>query len=774
RWLWVGVLGLGVCAGLLVVLVAGGTLLAQDASPTITPNVHWVWPEVGLQMRSSPSDESNNNLVNSLPFGTWVEPLARTENGEWILVNSDDVQGWVKQEYVNWQLDTSFLPVIDPAAVLLDVFPTPGGPTYTPNANLVNAGLDGALVRARPGDGFLGELFTGDVVQAYAIVRNETAEWILIDFGDGYGWIRRDLVRWMDESEIDALPAPETVVLTLSPSQNLLPPGTFPVRPSGTFTPTITLTPDVTATFTPTATYTPSDTPLPPTLTPTSTPTLTQTPSLTLTFTSLPPTASLTPPPTFTPVPSLTFTPEPPTFTPMPTATNTSLPTLTFTPPPPTATLTITPLPPTLTPTPSYTLTLSPSETPLPTETPSPEPSPSPSRTFTPPPTLTPTLEPTATYTLEPPSPTFTPEPTLTFTPPPPSVTSTLTPTMLPSPTRTASIAPSPTNTSIASMPTPAALLESAAELDAATVTTPPPTPPTGTSAPAPTVTSQSISTATSVPTERPTATPTEDPTETPTVAPTATPSPAPSATLEPATPESPTPTATSTPVLSPTPAPTEETPTLTPTTPPPTATASLTPTATTAAIAAAPESGITDEVEASGSDETGDDENAPPSAPEPATGGPAIVEETVTSGDDDSGGVSPLVWLAGGLLLVVAVYAGVYFAQATSIARYQDDFILSSCPVCEVGELYLEERRYRVLGIPQARQVLRCDNCRSVLRHVGRQQWRCAIDRAANPDLYDELNGQVLTEDELLHLAPEYRGAPPEFIDDDDTVYPP
>jgi len=85
---------------------------------------------------------------------------------------------------------------------------------------------------------------------------------------------------------------------------------------------------------------------------------------------------------------------------------------------------------------------------------------------------------------------------------------------------------------------------------------------------------------------------------------------------------------------------------------------------------------------------------------------------------------------------------------------------------------LYLEERRYRVLGIPRARRVMRCDQCRSVLRQVGRDQWRYAIDGAVNPNLFYELNGAVLTEEDLLAIAPEYGGAPPEYIEDDPTSY--
>jgi hypothetical protein len=100
-------------------------------------------------------------------------------------------------------------------------------------------------------------------------------------------------------------------------------------------------------------------------------------------------------------------------------------------------------------------------------------------------------------------------------------------------------------------------------------------------------------------------------------------------------------------------------------------------------------------------------------------------------------------------------------------LGRYRDGFMLATCPVCEEGELFLEERRYRLLGIPRIRRVVRCDTCRSVLRQVGRERWRYAVDGAANPELFALLNGRVISDDELLDLG--YRGAP-EYIEGDDV----
>jgi hypothetical protein len=121
-------------------------------------------------------------------------------------------------------------------------------------------------------------------------------------------------------------------------------------------------------------------------------------------------------------------------------------------------------------------------------------------------------------------------------------------------------------------------------------------------------------------------------------------------------------------------------------------------------------------------------------------------------------------------LALAALAYLSIYVVQAANLGRYREGFTLTICPVCEEGHLYLEERRYRILGIPRARRVVRCDVCRSVLRQVGWQRWRYAVDGVENPDLYDTLNGYVLTEQRLMEISPEYRGVPPEYIEGDET----
>lgn len=122
----------------------------------------------------------------------------------------------------------------------------------------------------------------------------------------------------------------------------------------------------------------------------------------------------------------------------------------------------------------------------------------------------------------------------------------------------------------------------------------------------------------------------------------------------------------------------------------------------------------------------------------------------------------------ASAVLLLIALYTGTYVTQSALISQYDDHFIIEQCPTCHTGHLHLEERRYSVLGIPRARRVVRCDTCHSVLRQVGRQRWRYAVDQRANPTLYERLNGRALTEQQILELSQQEQDVPPEYIEGD------
>jgi uncharacterized protein YraI len=586
-----------------------GVLWAQG-EPSVTPNVNWVHVPLGVNVRAGPG--LGYNVVGALPVGAWVQPLARNYDGDWILISYLYTQGWVRIDGVSWRLNTAALPVIavlSPSPIPPPLYyNTPGGPTYTPNANWVDVGVDGAFVRSGPGQGYsvIGTVFTGDVVDPVA--HDADVDWVLIRFGDGYGWIRYDLVAWV--TVIESLPVVDEPQLTPSFTPvPVVPTATRTPRPTITPTPTVTLS--LTATTTASATLTPSATPTD-TATSTATATLTATPSPTDT---LPPTAT----------PSLTATP-----------------------------------------------TVAPSDTPAPTETPSLTPSPTPSATET----ASPTVAPTST-----PTPTITASFTATSTEPPPAT------------------AP-PTET-----------VAAAVALVVPTETLPPTDPPT--------------ETPTETPTEIPTTTPTEPATEAPSATPTRTPTPHPTATA-------------TAPVRSATATMTAE--------PSPTVTATPSPlpsaTPTVLAVAAA-----------------GDD----------AGGAPAAPLMVATPDDGDSGLPVPYLLLGGAVALLVLVYAGVYVAQAANLARYQEGFLLTVCPICARGTLYLEDRRYRVLGIPRVRRVVRCDECRSVLRQVGRGRWRYAVDELENPDAYRALNNRVVTERDLWAIAPEHGGAPPEYYEGDE-----
>lgn len=612
RCRWAALLGAVVIGLAIAASDLPGVLWAQG-EPSLTPNVNWVHVPLGVNVRAGPG--LRYNPVGVLPVGAWVQPLARNYEGDWILISYLYTQGWVYIDGVSWRLNTAALPVItvlSPTPIPLPLYyNTPGGPTYTPNANWVDVGVEGAFVRSGPGQGYsvIGTVFTGDVVDPVAHDADE--DWVLIRFGDGYGWIRYDLVAWV--TAVESLPVVDEPQLTPSfTAVPVVPTATRTPRP--TITPTPTITPSLTATMTASATFTPS-----------ATPTQTAVPTATITFTA---------------TPSLTATPSP-------TATPTDVP----------------------------------SDTPAPTATPSDTPSATPSATGTASPTL---------------APTDTPAPTLTA-----SFTATV------PPTETAAVV----------------VLVAPTEPPTVTPTTTPTESPTVTPTEPPTVTPTETLTVT--PTEPPTATPTETPTETPTQAATG----LPPATLTEAL--SPALTATD---IAPVPS----------VTVPATAQPSLTPSATPTALAVAAAGG-----------ETGG-----------APAGPVMV---VTPDDGDSGLPVPYLLLGGAVALLVLVYAGAYVAQAANLARYQEGFLLTVCPICARGSLYLEDRRYRMLGIPRVRRVVRCDECRSVLRQVGRGRWRYAVDELENPAAYDALNNRVVTERDLWAIAPEHGGAPPEYYEGDE-----
>lgn len=150
----------------------------------------------------------------------------------------------------------------------------------------------------------------------------------------------------------------------------------------------------------------------------------------------------------------------------------------------------------------------------------------------------------------------------------------------------------------------------------------------------------------------------------------------------------------------------------------------------------------------------------------------PPVTESTRPSGsdnDDDSGQpISPLLLILGGLLtLGVGGYMVSYAMNAAAVDRYARGFVINRCPVCETGHLDLEERFNRILYIPRVKRTVRCDNCRSVLREVGKRKWRYAVDPAANPNLYRAMNNNIVHENELFDIAPDHDTGTPEYIDE-------
>ncbi len=662
-------------------------------------------------------------------------------------------------------------------------------PTTTPRISQVIR--TDIFVRGGPGNTYLpvGRLQEGDLV--FPVSRNAAADWVLIRYANGFGWIRRDLAFWVED--IDMLPLIGEADLTPTPvpgRQTATPffptetptgnwvevlgaggafvragPGRTYLRLDTLFTGDIIDAPvgrNADATWimfrdgdgfgwiarnivnwtddletlpvmaedalTPSATFTPTYTP-------------TRTSSATLTAT---PTPSVTASLTSTNTPSATPTA---TFTATSTATASATPTLT-----PSATLTAT-----STATASATLTLTPSATltATSTATASATPTPSSTNTATTSPTVTPSSTPAVTA-----SPIHTPEPTVTHTPtetasPLPTETSTATTMLTPSQTE------SPTSTFTHTVTLTA--------ISTGTFTSVPPSAtfiiPTVTSAAVivPDATQQPTRTAqattTPVPsathTTQPTATLVSSPTQTSTLTPTGTstftPTPT-TATITASATETATLTATATSTLT-------ATPTVTP---------SVTNTVVTATITTAPPT-----VTATGTATA-------------AAAVPLALTSTVLTpiqSAPDSGGRFPMEGLIGVLaLLAILSYIGLYLRAMAAAERYTKGFVLEQCPVCYRGQLVVEGRQERVMGIPRARHIVRCTACRSVLRETGYRRWRYAVDPLENTVVYQRYNGQEIDEEVLVLLGQQPPLAerdlaalrppvtPPSFVEDEEN----
>jgi hypothetical protein len=133
-----------------------------------------------------------------------------------------------------------------------------------------------------------------------------------------------------------------------------------------------------------------------------------------------------------------------------------------------------------------------------------------------------------------------------------------------------------------------------------------------------------------------------------------------------------------------------------------------------------------------------------------------------------------PAEAVLGGLgLLLVLGYIWLYLRAVAASERYAKGFVIDQCPVCQRGELLVDASTKRTLGIPQTRHIVRCSNCRSVLREVGYRRWRYAVDRLENIPLYDRLNNREVDEDTLKLLLENPVSSstpvtPPGFIDSD------
>jgi YgiT-type zinc finger domain-containing protein len=146
----------------------------------------------------------------------------------------------------------------------------------------------------------------------------------------------------------------------------------------------------------------------------------------------------------------------------------------------------------------------------------------------------------------------------------------------------------------------------------------------------------------------------------------------------------------------------------------------------------------------------------------------PPVVQRTRPQATNDRRPLS-LLWLLFGLVATISVgtYMVLYARNAAALDRYAQGFPVWQCPVCGEGILDIEEKVTRMLRIPRVRRTVRCNNCRSVLREVGKRRWRYAVDPTANSELYRNLNNRVLHENRLRDLAPSHGFDAPFYVDE-------
>ncbi len=112
------------------------------------------------------------------------------------------------------------------------------------------------------------------------------------------------------------------------------------------------------------------------------------------------------------------------------------------------------------------------------------------------------------------------------------------------------------------------------------------------------------------------------------------------------------------------------------------------------------------------------------------------------------------LTIVVGVLVLLIALYAWRALSSRRELYRYVDGSPLKKCPICQTGNLILDEHVQRTLGLPVVRRTIRCDTCRSVLRQVRPGMWRYSIDPFVNEQLAQDYSGKVFADNRLDEFA--------------------
>lgn len=164
-------------------------------SPTATPEACNVVPSItagAVNVRSGAG--TNFNMVGAIRVGQAFPALAQTEDGFWLMLDLDGVDGWVASSLAHLEGDCAALPVVSADGIITrDSIPAAG--RVLGNCTIVSNIAGNANVRSGPGQNYdvLGVIRPGQIFPALA--QTDGGNWIMFRMNGMDVWITGSVVR---------------------------------------------------------------------------------------------------------------------------------------------------------------------------------------------------------------------------------------------------------------------------------------------------------------------------------------------------------------------------------------------------------------------------------------------------------------------------------------------------------------------------------------------------------------------------------------------------